>query len=286
MSSHAFIAICWTLVPEEFWHCPWGNKMQAPCLLVGPRWPGLRPQGPAWLGPKTGLWWQCGRALPVPQIYERWRRWYKTNPGLLIFGRSSGRQKSAPSADSDGWLTSHFEHITDLIRDKWSGAKSSRCLCRLVWQAWLLHCSIFLWYSHHFGRTRLNSHTTCTFSPEKWGLFLICLKNNTVVFESSRAFWCWCTELFLNHTWFTLSSFQQQTKAWVELLRFLISTISIVWVQQTFKCLIEGLSWPRFSLIDDASALSCSVSALCSILRSLPNTKGQALAKNSYKSIH
>lgn len=114
----------------------------------------------AWLGPNTGLWWRGGRALPTPQICERWQRWYKTNLGLVIFGWPSEKEKSVPSADSNSQLTSHFGHNTDLIRDKRSRAKSSRCFCRLVWQAWLLHCFICLWYSHHSGTARLISHTT------------------------------------------------------------------------------------------------------------------------------
>lgn len=99
----------------------------------------------------TGRW--GGWALPVTQIWIRCLRWYKTNPGLVVFGCLWGKKKSAHSVDSSGRLISHFGHITDLIRDKWSGARSSQCLCRLVWQTWLLHRFICpWWYSHHAGR--------------------------------------------------------------------------------------------------------------------------------------
>lgn len=167
LMPHVLGAICGLLLPDESWHCPLGNKIQAPCLLVGPWWPGLLPRGPAWLGPITGLWWWGGWALPVTQIWIRCLRWYKTNPGLVIYGSSSGK-KSVHSVDSSGRLTSHFGHITDLMRDKWSGARSSRCLCRLAWQTWLLHRFICLWFSHHSGRGKaeLTQRTGAFFSDQ------------------------------------------------------------------------------------------------------------------------
>lgn len=103
MLSRAHEAICWTFVPEESWHRP----QQTPCLLLDPQWPGLHPLGPAWLGSKTRLCWWDGRALPVSQISERWRRWYRTNPGLDIFGWSSG--KSASPAEFAFWAHNRFD---------------------------------------------------------------------------------------------------------------------------------------------------------------------------------
>lgn len=211
MMPHVFGAICGLLLPDESWHCPRGDKIQAPCLLVGPRWPGLRPRVPAWLGPITGLWWRGGWALPVTQIWIRCPRWYKTNPGLVVFGSSSGK-KSAHSVDSSGRLTSHFGHITDLMRDKWSGARSSRCLCRLAWQTWLLHRFICLWFSHHSGRGQGWTHT------ENRSLFFWSVSKITVVFKSLRAFWCHFRESSLNQTCWN-SCFHQQTKPRVQLLR-------------------------------------------------------------------
>lgn len=129
----------------------------------------------AWLGPKNpGFGGGVVELSLWLRSCERWRRWHKTNPGLVIFGQSSGKPKSAPSAGSDGRLTSHFGHIKRFeIRDKWSGAKSSRCLCRLVWQAWLSHCFIRLWYSHRRGRGKAElTHNLHNLSRETRPFFL------------------------------------------------------------------------------------------------------------------
>lgn len=45
MMSGMLGAICGISVPDESWHCPWENKFQALCLLLGPQWPGLHPRG-------------------------------------------------------------------------------------------------------------------------------------------------------------------------------------------------------------------------------------------------
>lgn len=67
---------------------------------------------------------------------------------------------------------------------------------------------------------RLNSHITCTISPEKHGLFfcdssLKKKKNNTVVFKGSRAFWCRCVEFFLiTHAETLLLSPAEKSPSW------------------------------------------------------------------------
>lgn len=142
---------------------------------------GPLPTGSSLARPITELWWWGGRALPVTQIWIRCLRWYKTNPGLVFFGSSSGK-KSAHSGDSRGRLTSHFGHITDLIRDKWSGARSLRCLCRLAWQTWLLHRFICLWFSHHSGRGQGWTHT------ENRSLLFWSVSKITVVFKPPSLF--------------------------------------------------------------------------------------------------
>lgn len=274
------------LLPEESWHCLRENKNTGSVPVAGPPVTGPSPTGS---GPGSAQKNQGfgGGVIELSlwfQSCERWRRWHKTNPGLVIFGRSSGKAKSAPSAGSDGRLTSHFGHIKRFkIRDKWSGAKSSRCLCRLVWQAWLLHCFICLWYSHRSGRARLNSHTTCTVSPEKCGLFLWFVSKITQLsLKAPEHFGVGVLSSFWSHM-LRLSCFHQQTKASVGTIEVACSTISIVWVQEMFKCLIEGFSWPLFSLKDDVPAwfLHCA-----QFLDPFQISKGQSLAKNSYKSIH
>lgn len=257
MPSHALGAICWTFVARRILALSTGEqkyRLRACWWAPGDRAFAHRVR--AWLGPKNqgfgggvielSLWFQS---------CERWRRWHKTNPGLVIFGRSSGKPKSAPSAGSDGRLTSHFGHIKRFeIRDKWSGAKSSRCLCRRVWQAWLLHCFICLWYSHRSGRARLNSHTTCTVSPENRGFFLWFVSKITQLsLKAPEHFGVGVLRSFWSRM-LRLSCFHQQTKASVGTIEVACSTISIVWVQEIVKCLIERFSWPLFSLKDDVPA--------------------------------
>lgn len=140
------------------------------CRLRVCWWPGLRPRGLELARPKhsalvTG--WPSSPCAPY-----LWKvATHKINPGLVIFWWSSGKKKSAPSADFISQLTSHFGYNTGLTRDEWNGAKWSRCFCRLVWQSWLLHHFICFWYSYHSERARLISHTTCTFSPWRRNLF-------------------------------------------------------------------------------------------------------------------
>lgn len=207
ISPHALGAICWTFVPEESWHCPRENKIQALCLLVGPRWPGLRPQGLAWLGPKNPGF---GGGVVEPSLCSRAVRGGGDETKQILSHQES-KSLLPRLIPMVGWL--HIlGTLTDLIRDKWSGAKSSRRLCRLVWQAWLLHCFICLWSSHRSGRARLESHTRPAHSLQRNAAFLVIRfkKNNTVVFKRCRAFGCrW---VLFDHTCWDSPAFTSREK--------------------------------------------------------------------------
>lgn len=258
MPSHALGAICWTFVARRILALSTGEQK---CRLRACWWaPGDRAfahRVRAWLGPKNqGFGGGVVELSLWLQSCERWRRWHKTNPGLVIFGWSSGKPKSAPSAGSDGrWL-----HILGTLKDLRSetneavpnhhGASAGWCdrldccivssasdtAIALEGQGWThtrpaqslqRNAAFFCDSSQKKKKTQLSLK-----APEHFGVGVL------------SSFWSRMLRLSCFH----------QIKPWVGTIEVACSTISIVWVQEIFKCLIERFSWPRFSLKDDVPA--------------------------------